>query len=318
MQAKLSTDNLRKFLEIINQSIKIEHNISMADKTSFKCGGKADIYITPESPQELVLIKRAAQMSNTPLFLLGTGANILVSDKGIREPVVSTVHISNLDIDSELSTDTEVYIDADAGSTIDDLCDFAKDNSLGGLAFLAGLPSSVGGAVYMNARCYDNEISDVLHSVKYIDENGDLHLWLPKEGDFSYKKSPFQDKNWIILSAKFKVEPESSDQIEKEMQEKKSDRTEKGHYRYPCAGSIFKNNRDFGAPTGKIIENLNLKGNQIGDAQIAPFHGNIIINLGKAKSEEIEALIKKIEQKASDELKIKLEREIINVGDWKN
>lgn len=316
MKRVLSDDNLRQFFEIINQSVTIETDIPMEDKTTFHCGGKADYFLLPRSPQQLILIKRAATIAKVPLLIVGRGANLLVSDSGIREPVVSTAHLTNLDIDTFHSGSSEVLIQADAGTTIEDCCNFAKDNRLAGLTFLAGLPASVGGAVTMNARCYEQSISEVLHSVNYIDENGDIHSLIPQAGDFSYKDSPFQHHDWVLLSAKFKTVPGDLSSIEAEMEEHIADRERKGHYRYPCAGSIFKNNHQFGLPSGTLIEQLGFKGYRVGDAQVSDFHANIIVNLGQARSSDINQIIQTIQDKAQSELHLHLETEIQKVGDW--
>jgi UDP-N-acetylmuramate dehydrogenase len=100
------------------------------------------------------------------------------------------------------------------------------------------------------------------------------------------------------------------------MKDHRADRERKGHFLYPCAGSVFKNNRDFGAPTGKLIDSLGLKGRRIGGAQIAPYHGNIIINTGGATASEIRALILLVEEEVEKRLGFHLEREVLLVGDW--
>jgi UDP-N-acetylmuramate dehydrogenase len=104
---------------------------------------------------------------------------------------------------------------------------------------------------------------------------------------------------------------EKPERIRDEMEQNRKDRESKGHYRFPSAGSVFKNNRAFGKPTGQLIDALGLKGHTIGDAQIAPWHGNIIINKGKAKSSDILALVEFMEERVKTELGLKLEREII-------
>jgi len=100
------------------------------------------------------------------------------------------------------------------------------------------------------------------------------------------------------------------------MQSYRQDRERKGHFLHPCAGSIFKNNRAFGAPSGRLIDSLGLKGTRIGDAQVAPYHGNIFINTGSASAFDMRALMERVEEKVRSRLGFKLEREVILVGDW--
>jgi UDP-N-acetylmuramate dehydrogenase len=106
------------------------------------------------------------------------------------------------------------------------------------------------------------------------------------------------------------------EEIAREIAEHRRDREEKGHYRYPCAGSVFKNNRDFGKPTGKIIDELGLRGFAIGGAQVAPYHGNIIINTGNASAADIRALTEEVQKRVFRALGFNLECEILFAGDW--
>jgi UDP-N-acetylmuramate dehydrogenase len=169
----------------------------------------------------------------------------------------------------------------------------------------------------MNARCYERSVSDVLVTAEYLDgDTGRREVLTVKQEEFGYKKSPFQGKNRLILGASFALEPRPEGEIRAEMEEHRRDREEKGHYRFPSAGSAFKNNRLFGAPTGKIIDQLGLRGLAEGDAQVAPWHGNIIINRGKARAEDIRLLVEQVRTRVKDALGFELEPEILFTGDW--
>jgi UDP-N-acetylmuramate dehydrogenase len=199
---------------------------------------------------------------------------------------------------------------------VDDAVEAAAREGWGGLEFLAGMPGTMGGAVWMNARCYEKQVSDVLAETEILDE--DLNrVWVPREaGDFSYKRSPFQNRRVVILAARFALERREKGAIREEMAEHRRDREEKGHYRYPSAGSVFKNNRAFGKPTGKIIDELGLRGLPLGGAQVAPWHGNIIINTGNASAEDIMGLTKLVAEKVRNGQGYELEPEILFTGDW--
>jgi len=134
--------------------------------------------------------------------------------------------------------------------------------------------------------------------------------------DWGYKKSPFQDRATLILSASFRLTPGDAARMRGAMQSYRQDRERKGHFLHPCAGSIFKNNRAFGAPSGQLIDSLGLKGTRIGDAQVAPYHGNIFINTGAARASDMLALIEQVEAAVRTRLGFKLEREVILAGDW--
>jgi UDP-N-acetylmuramate dehydrogenase len=181
------------------------------------------------------------------------------------------------------------------------------------------MPGSIGGAVYMNARCYGREIADVLTETEIIDFSGKKpgHLRLPaKKTDFGYKSSPFQRRDNFILSASFQLVQKDKALICAEMDAHRRDREDKGHYRYPCAGSVYKNNPAFGKPTGKIIDELGLRGLQKGGARVADWHGNIIINTGGSSAADIRNLINEVAARVKEATGFILEPEILFVGEW--
>jgi UDP-N-acetylmuramate dehydrogenase len=206
-----------------------------------------------------------------------------------------------------------------SGTSLDAAAESAAARGLGGLEFLAGMPGSIGGAVWMNARAYEREIADALSYVEVLDFSAAevCRLVIPAvKAEFGYKKSPFQKRDQFILSAGFSLHARNEREIRLEMEEHRRDREAKGHYRYPSAGSAFKNNRDFGKATGKIIDELGLKGQRIGGAQIAPYHGNIIINTGGASAADIRALMEQTAAKVREAAGFDLEPEILFAGDW--
>jgi UDP-N-acetylmuramate dehydrogenase len=192
---------------------------------------------------------------------------------------------------------------------------------LSGLEFLAGMPGTLGGAVWMNARCYEKSLSDVLSAVEVLTPEGKAagSRWVPRRpGDFGYKRSPFQGGEDLILGALLGVTWGDPESIRRAMAEHRGDRERKGHYRCPSAGSVFKNNRDFGTSTGRIIDELGLRGLRLGGAQVAPWHGNIIINTGNARAADIRSLTDLVAGRVKAERGLELEREILFVGEWGN
>jgi UDP-N-acetylmuramate dehydrogenase len=184
------------------------------------------------------------------------------------------------------------------------------------MEFAYSLPGSVGGAVWMNARCYEREVSDVLEFVDYVDPDFGQRRLAMRRDEWDYKVSPFQGMRGVILRAGFRLAPGNPRQVEDRMQEHRQDREKKGHFLFPCAGSVFKNNRAFGAPTGVIVDSLGMKGRRIGGAQVAPFHGNIIVNTGGATARDVLALIELVEDEVRRRLGFHLEREVLLVGEW--
>jgi UDP-N-acetylmuramate dehydrogenase len=202
-----------------------------------------------------------------------------------------------------------------AGTSVDEAVEIAAARGLSGLEFLAGMPGSVGGALWMNARCYEQEMADVVAEAEILEDGEVLRLRQHKE-DFSYKVSPFQERDCLILTILVLFRRQKEACIRELMEAHRRDREEKGHYRFPSAGSAFKNNRDFGKPTGKIIDELGLKGLAVGDAQVAPWHGNFIINRGKASAADIKNLVDELVLRVEGELGITPEPEILFAGDW--
>ncbi|MDR0910570.1 MAG: UDP-N-acetylmuramate dehydrogenase [Spirochaetaceae bacterium] len=298
---------------------KILHNVPLAPYTTFNIGGPADNFI--------VFDKTVLQNDFIkPLFILGGGANILVSDRGVRGTVVYMGEWTGWGKSSRGGAEAR-SICIKSGTPIEPLVDDLCKRGIGGLEFLAGMPGTIGGAVYMNARAYDKEIADILIETEVLEQD-ETGAWTQKTisrfpNDFSYKRSPFYapprprvSSSSIILSATFKTYVASPSELIAITEAHKQDRTDKGHYRYPSAGSVFKNNRAFGKPTGKIIEELGLRGLQIGGAQIAPWHGNFIINTGNATANDVRELITTVQVKAKAALGIDLEPEVLFVGDW--
>jgi UDP-N-acetylmuramate dehydrogenase len=290
----------------------------MALHPTFKTGGPADLWIKPEAEDFSGWVPRfleAARGEGIPLFVLGGGANIVAADEGIRGIVLDMggcrgALSAGAGAFSSAGTSERNTLSFRAGTTMDEAADYAAGRGFSGLEFLAGMPGTIGGGLWMNARCYGREMADAVYKAELL-ENAAFITHSPQKDEFAYKKSPYQNRNCVILSVTFTVQEKDPLLIKKEMEEHRNDREAKGHYRFPSAGSVFKNNRAFGKPTGKIIDELGLKGHSAGGAQIAPWHGNIIINRENARSADILELVELTENRVMSELGLKLEREIL-------
>jgi UDP-N-acetylmuramate dehydrogenase len=339
--------NLREFIEKINRGImpcalakknpvNVRYNELLSRHTTFKVGGRADVWVRPGKeifPSYAERLLKGAREEGIPVFVLGAGANLVVSDKGIRGIVLDTGAYRGIGKREERSAPHQTAepdfhalkavrqkdffsVSVLAGTSVDGLTFRLAERGLSGLEFLAGMPGSVGGAVWMNARCYEKSVSDVLIETEILDENFQRQVIPFNAEDFSYKKSPFQTRQVLILSARFSVQFRESTAIHRDIAAFRRDRTDKGHYSHPSAGSAFKNNRDFGSPTGKIIDQLGLRGLSIGGAQIAPWHGNIVINTGNATAKDIRILMTEVARRVKEQRGLELESEILFVGDW--
>ncbi len=303
--------NVENILKKINIRGQVLLNEPMSRHTSFKIGGPADIYASPLNEEELTAIFRSVRGSGIPVFILGGGANILVSDLGIRGLVVDMGALADIGFHS-----TRTMVEAGAGARISDVASVAAQHCLSGMEFIFRMPGSVGGAFWMNARCYGRSISELSGWVDYLDGSLDKKRMDISSDLFSYKKSPFQGNSAILLRAAFQLSKGLSENIQAEMTRIEEDRRAKGHFALPSAGSVFKNNRDFGQPTGRILDALGLRGMQKGDAQISPLHANIIVNNGAARAADVRYLIRHARKRAFQEKKIILEPEIRFVGEW--
>ncbi len=296
----------------------ILQNEPLCVHTTFHVGGPADFFIVPADADEFTKLLLLFTEKHIPYFVLGGGSNLVVSDEGIEGAVLSTASL-----DSAAREEQEPYADgngityvrAGCGCSIEKLGEWCAVNGLSGLECFSGLPGTVGGAVFMNARCYDTSFSDVLCSVLCFDPASGLTETVPvREGEWDYKKSPFQDGEKVILSAIFSLVSRDEGEIRRKMAEYVGDRRRKGHFRFPSAGSAFKNNRAFGKPSGQIIDEAGLRGYAVGGAQIAPWHGNFIINKGGASARDIRALVEFVIADVREKTGFTLEPEILFKG----
>jgi UDP-N-acetylmuramate dehydrogenase len=301
---------------------EIRRNEPLSLHTTFKTGGPAQMYAEPESPENLLSLLAQARREGCPVFVLGGGANLLVADKGISGLVLGTRRLDSCGIEKSGGA---ALLKTGAGLPVSEAAARAADAGLAGLEFLYAMPGSAGGAVWMNARCYGVSVSEALQSVRFIGPGG---LGLQEKGRddgrfmaaFGYKTSPFQPggelEGAVIVETAFRLRPGDTEELWGAMRKIEEDRRAKGHFLAPSAGSVFKNNRAFAQPTGKILDKLGFRNFALGGARVSPLHANIIINEGGASSSEIRALIHTMQDRAQRELGFRLEPEIVFAGDW--
>jgi UDP-N-acetylmuramate dehydrogenase len=288
-------------------------NEPLAAHTTFRTGGPADFYVRPCKDEFLyaaACVICGAAVLEQPIFVLGGGSNVLVADEGFRGVVLDTTEWNGITLLSP-EENGGASLAVCSGAKSDSVAEFAASHSLRGAEFLAGLPGTIGGAVWMNARCYGRSVSDILGEVKILDNHGRRRTLPFERAAYGYKRSPHQTRHALILEVHLHLERGEEALIRGAMEEYRRDRAAKGHFSYPSAGSVFKNNRAFGKPAGKIIEELGLRGVERGGARIADWHGNFIINTGGASSADILALIRLVQKTAAERLGIALEPEII-------
>lgn len=298
-----------KAISDLNFNLTIWRNEPMSKHTSFKIGGDADIFITVNSINDLSTVIEILNNFNVPFFIIGNGSNLLVSDKGIRGAVIKlSGEFSNIELVDENT------IECGAGVLISKLCSFACQNSLSGLEFAYGIPGTVGGAVFMNAGAYGNEMKDVMLSAKSLTFSGKVIERSAEKMELSYRKSIYRQVDEIILSAKFKLKKGDKLHIKEKMNEFIARRKEKQPLEYPNAGSVFK--RPVGNFAGTLIQTCGLKGKKIGGAMVSEKHSGFIINTGNATCEDVVNLIDHIKATVFEKANIALECEVEIVGDF--
>ena len=305
---------LKKSGPKINIAGQLRFNEIMAEHTSFKVGGPADIYAIPANEDDILELLKFARSESIPYFVLGGGANILVADEGIRGIVLDMARFDSIAA-GPMENGTTV-LSFGAGLPVSQAAAWAADHGLGGLEFIYSMPGSVAGAVWMNARCYDADILGVLSHVEQISSTGSHSRYHPTAEDFGYKLSPFQGGDSIMTGVGFSLRPADPQSLWREMKDHEGDRRAKGHFAAPCAGSIFKNNRAFGQPSGAIIDSLGLRGFSIGGAKVSDLHANIIINADNASASDIRAVSDHLAREVEKRYGFLLEREVLLVGDW--
>lgn len=304
-----SEEIYKKIQKIIPENKRILCDEPMSKHTSFKIGGPADYYIIIETEKELKGILSLAKQVNMPITIVGNGTNILVRDNGIRGFVLR-INFGEFKINR---TKNYAEIKIGSGFQVAKLSRIGLNEELKGLEFLCGIPGTVGGAIRMNAGAYGGEIKDILVSVKYMDYDGHIFKSKAEELDLSYRHSIFCTKPWIIIEAIFKVEYGNKEDIDTIMKQNQASRIAKQPIEYPSAGSTFK--RQEGIITAKLIDECGLKGFSIGDAEVSTKHAGFIINKGNAKCSDIIKLIDHVKQVVYDKTKIKIETEIVILGE---
>jgi UDP-N-acetylmuramate dehydrogenase len=269
----------------------------IAPYTSYKIGGPAGV-------GEVLAIVRE---TGIPLFILGLGSNILVSDKGW--PGIILYLGANL---SEWRFDGTTAI-VMAGTRLLDLIQDAVDQGLGGMELMAGIPGSVGGALRMNAGAFGQEIEQTTIKVKGFQLDGSPFEAGHNEINFNYRRVP-QLERVVITSGEFLFKKTAAGTLKQRMNDILALRAKKQPLNYPSCGSVFK--RPPGYYAGALIEEAGLKGERLGDAMVSPKHAGFILNIGNADAADVFSLIRRIEDRVWERFGVKLEREVKLIGEF--
>ena len=281
-------------------------NEPMKNHTTFKIGGPAQYYVTPESVTQIQEVVSLCRDMNIPLHVIGNGSNILVGDDGVDGVVLA---LFNTFSDYEIKDNV---ITAQAGMSLIKLAVIALREGLTGLEFASGIPGSVGGAVYMNAGAYDGQMKDVVTSVTVLDEAGNIRILGRDELDMGYRTSAVAKNNMIVLQVVIELKYGDKEQIKARMNQLSELRKQKQPLEYPSAGSTFK--RPEGYFAGKLIADAGLKGYGIGGAAVSEKHAGFVVNMGGATAKDVVELTDYIKKRIMEQFGVTLELEIKRIG----
>lgn len=305
-------------------NLTVSSDTPLSRHTRFGIGGPADLYAETCSAEAFIAALTAARSSGIPTMVMGGGTNLIVSDNGFRGIVLryraNSLHAANS------------RVMADSGAVLQDLVDFTVARGLKGLETLAGIPGSVGAAVYGNAGAYGHSISERVVSVRFYD-GAAVRVFNNEECRFQYRESIFkQHKDWIVFSSELLLEPAEAHILRQISGDIVKVRNEKFPVTMKCAGSIFKNLllnslppavaaevpasavREGKVPAAWFLEQVGAKGMRRGDIHVATYHANLIYNAGAGTARELCALIQELKALVRERFGMELEEEVQYVG----
>ncbi len=294
----------KKFIHFLERKgIYFEINLNLKPYTTYRVGGDAEIGVFPDSIEKFKSIIVFCKRLNIPYYILGGGANVIVSDKGVKGVVCLTERLNKVYYSSG-----KIY--AQSGVSLEKLSLFAFENGITGFEFAYNIPGTVGGALIMNAGNNYGEFKNIICCVRAMDLNGKEFIFPERLCDFGYRTSIFKKKKLIILEGVFngKIKGEKNS-IFALMDKIKKERESKFPLEYPNAGSVFK--RPKGYYAGKLIEDAGCGGLKVGGAMVSTKHKGFIVNTGNATASDIKKLISLVKKKVYEKFGVKLEREQI-------
>lgn len=287
------------------EKIKILKNESLSKYTFTKTGGPADLIAFPKDIKEVQSLLIMAKEQQLPITILGNASNLIIKDGGIRGLVIILTDMNKIISNGE-------YVIAQAGARYIDTTIVAQQNGLSGLEFAAGIPGSVGGAVYMNAGAYGGETAEVIDTVTVLTPENEIKIFNNDELEFGYRHSLIQEQNDIVLEASFKLVPGDKEKIQAKMDELNELRASKQPLELPSCGSVFK--RPEGYFAGKLIHDAGLQGYQSGGAQVSTKHAGFIVNVDHATATDYLNVIKHVQETVYKQNQVHLETEVRIIG----
>nr|WP_241772184.1 UDP-N-acetylmuramate dehydrogenase [Apilactobacillus kunkeei] len=287
------------------EKIKLLKNEPLSKYTFTETGGPADLVAFPKNTDEVRELLSMAKRDDLPITVLGNASNLIIKDGGIRGLVIILTEMN------EITSHDDLVI-AQAGARYIDTTIVAQQHGLTGMEFAAGIPGSIGGAVFMNAGAYGGETAEVIDSVTVLTPENEIKTLSNTELDFGYRHSAVQDQDDIVLEATFKLSTGDKDEIQAEMNHLNELRESKQPLDLPSCGSVFK--RPEGYFAGKLIHDAGLQGYQSGGAQVSKKHAGFIVNIDNATATDYLDVIKHVQETVYAKNKVHLETEVRIIG----
>lgn len=285
--------------------IKILAAEPLAKYTNTKTGGPAECLAFPKNVAEIKSLLVFAKENQVAVTVIGNASNLIVKEGGILGLVIILTDMNEIKVEGN-------FILAQAGASLIKTTQVAYQAGLTGLEFAAGIPGSIGGAIFMNAGAYDGEIKDVVKSVEVITRDGQLKTYQNNELHFAYRHSRLQEEDDIVLQATFSLRAGDRYAIRNRMEELNFLRASKQPLEYPSCGSVFK--RPVGHFTGKLICDAGLQGYQSGGAQVSKKHAGFIVNVDHATASDYLDVIHHIQAEIKAKFDVNLETEVRIIG----
>ncbi len=297
-----------KLIKELSRSSSVREGVYLSDYTTFKTGGPADIFIEPFNETGVTEALSLIREAGIPLTVIGGGSNLLISDKGLRGAVIK---ISGEEFHPDI-IEGSVY--SSSFVTKERFIEFAIESGFSGVEFMAGIPGSIGGGIYMNAGTFLGSFADILYKIRIADCSGTVAEINMDQNGAGYRKMGIPEGS-VILGGYFKLPPAGDREALKScIKTTVDERWLKHPMEYPSAGSVFKNPE--GHSSWKIVNDCGLKGFKIGGAMVSEKHTNFIINTGNAMSQDIYDLIKHIQSAVYDKTGINLDTEVKVIGSF--
>ena len=295
-------ERLEKLLRERCPEMELRVNEPMSKHTTFRIGGPAALMALPKTAGEAkTAVKTARELGIEPFFL-GNGSNLLVADEGYPGFIIK------LTWDFDGIREVNRGLEAGSAVLLSRLSNALVGRGLTGLEFAGGIPGSVGGAVTMNAGAYGGEMAQVLESVTFLDEAGEVCTLPVSECGFGYRKSIFSQRKCLVLRARFRLEQGDGYAIKARMDELTAKRREKQPIDLPSAGSMFK--RPPGHFAAALIDQCGLKGLSVGGAQVSAKHAGFVVNRGGATCADVLELVDRVKEEVLRQTGVELEMEV--------